>query len=479
MRQHNLSKISLLRVADGKVEDGPDERAQCQQPRPNKQADRFILGKLTKECTHCGASRFDHEKTNCCHNGKISLPALKPYPQDMKALLNRNSAQAQNFMDNIRKFNSAMAFVSFGARIAIPQVYGPYCFKIHGQLCHQTGSLFPEQGKVPLYSQLYIIEGDQAVESRLQQRENHKGRRDTMEMLTETMSRINLYAEIYSNMKKVHEEQQLEAQRHNIDMPEVKMFIRRGTHKRRYNEPRYDEVAAIFVGDSGCPPENRDIVVYPHNIAPQNIRYTSHHIDPMVYPILFPHGELGWSPGKMHQEAHRTRQWNTIYPLQFYNYRLAVKNTFSPIFQCGKLLQQYIVDSYVRTETAILHFVRHNQAQLRVELYQGLLDHLHFQAEQQNLELGKVVILPLSFQGSPKVMQQNYQDAMAIVSKYRKPDIFLTFTCNPKSKDILDNLLDGHEPADRPDICSVTLTALLISLFVVVSVECIFRFCRS
>ena len=196
------------------------------------------------------------------------------------------------------------------------------------------------------------------------------------------------------------------------------------------------------------------LVLYSHNIAPQNIRCTSHHIDPIVYAILFPHGELGWPPGKIHQEAHRTRQRNTVSPLQFYAYRMAVRNTFSPISQCGKLFQRYIVDSYVRTETARLHFIRHNQAQLRVELYQGLLEHLHSQAEQQNLEPGKVVILPSSFQGSPRAMQQNYQDAMAIVSKYGKPDIFLTFTCNPKSKDILDNLLDGQEPADRPDIIS-------------------------
>ncbi len=31
-------------------------------------------------------------------------------------------------------------------------------------------------------------------------------------------------------------------------------------------------------------------------------------------------------------------------------------------------------------------------------------------------------------------MQQNYQDAIAIVAKYGKPDLFVTYTCNQMSK---------------------------------------------
>ena len=49
-------------------------------------------------------------------------------------------------------------------------------------------------------------------------------------------------------------------------------------------------------------------------------------------------------------------------------------------------------------------------------------------------------------------MQQEFQDAMAIVSRKGKPDLFLTYTCNPKSKEILENLLPGQTAADRPDI---------------------------
>ena len=37
-------------------------------------------------------------------------------------------------------------------------------------------------------------------------------------------------------------------------------------------------------------------------------------------------------------------------------------------------------------------------------------------------------------------MNENYQDAMAIVRKFGKPDLFITMTCNPHWKEITENL---------------------------------------
>jgi len=51
-------------------------------------------------------------------------------------------------------------------------------------------------------------------------------------------------------------------------------------------------------------------------------------------------------------------------------------------------------------------------------------------------------------------MLQNYQDAMAIVSKFDKPDLFITMTRNPKWREIEENLLPVQQAADRPDICA-------------------------
>jgi hypothetical protein len=49
-------------------------------------------------------------------------------------------------------------------------------------------------------------------------------------------------------------------------------------------------------------------------------------------------------------------------------------------------------------------------------------------------------------------MYQLYQDAMAIVGYYGKPDLFITFTCNPKWPEVTRELLPYQTAADRPDL---------------------------
>lgn len=412
----------------------------------------FSLGKLDRVCKFCEALRFPGEANNCCHNGKVSLPAPRPFPPEFRSLFLRESPQSNNFFDNIRRYNSAMSFASFGAQIAPPPGHGPYCFRIHGQIYHRSSSLYPDNGATPSYSQLYIIEGDQAVQARMNHTANQMCQRDIMVLLSIVLDRVSPYAAAYKFMHHVEQEQMQLARNTGSIPPTVTMHFKEGTDVRRYNEPRHDEVAAIFVSNDGAPPKDRDIVVYPRDEPPRNISYMSSHSDPMVYPLFFPGGDLGWYSGMLHNPANRTQKRVKVTQLQFYSHRLAVRANFSPLFYGGKLFQQYIVDSYVKTEAARLDFIRRKQKDLRVELYQGLMDHINSQAAQHNLTPGKMVILPSSFQGSPRAMQQNYQDAMAIVSKFGKPDLFLTITSNPKCKDIMDNLDDGQRAEQRPDI---------------------------
>jgi hypothetical protein len=43
-------------------------------------------------------------------------------------------------------------------------------------------------------------------------------------------------------------------------------------------------------------------------------------------------------------------------------------------------------------------------------------------------------------------------DAMALVRKYGKTDVFLTMTCNPNWDEITQHLYHGQSPQDRPDL---------------------------
>ena len=62
------------------------------------------------------------------------------------------------------------------------------------------------------------------------------------------------------------------------------------------------------------------------------------------------------------------------------------------------------------------------------------------------------IILPSSHTGSPRQQAQAYQDALAIVRKHGKPDLFITMTCNPKWPEITKHLLGNQTSTNRPDV---------------------------
>ena len=124
--------------------------------------------------------------------------------------------------------------------------------------------------------------------------------------------------------------------------------------------------------------------------------------DPMTYPLLFPYGDQGW-----HDNIPQIGTKNRVTQLQYYSYRLSVRPEFDAILNAGKLTQQYIVDSYVKVEANRIEWVKQNQKQLRVDSYTGLMDHINNRAENAGVKAGKPIILPSSFLGSPRAMQQN------------------------------------------------------------------------
>lgn len=77
------------------------------------------------------------------------------------------------------------------------------------------------------------------------------------------------------------------------------------------------------------------------------------------------------------------------------------------------------------------------------------------------------MLLPSGFVGSHRYLAQNYQDAMAICRCYGPPDLFVTFTCNPKWDEIADALRfeTGQTAADRPDIVSRVFKMKLDALY--------------
>jgi hypothetical protein len=99
-------------------------------------------------------------------------------------------------------------------------------------------------------------------------------------------------------------------------------------------------------------------------------------------------------------------------------------------------------------EAERLTWVRNNQSTLRVGKYQKLHN-----KDGPQTKSGKRVVLPSSFVGSKRYMDQLYFDGIAISANVGFPDLFIIFTCNPNWPEIQRLLAKQNLKAhDRPDI---------------------------
>jgi len=213
-----------------------------------------------------------------------------------------------------------------------------------------------------------------------------------------------------------------------MDSTDVNIMVGGDLDHRTFRLPTGTDVSAIIPLSNYDGPGKRDVVLH-RNSSFHHKGYTTMNIDdghqmydPMMYILMFPHGDLGWNLS------------TPTTAMRYYRARLMIfQQQYNILHRCGRLFQQYIVDMYSKIEGQRLLWVRQQQHTLRCELYQGIADALRDDTmASQDCNIGKKVILPSSFVGSPRYQHQLYQDAMRIVAKYGKPDYFITFTCNPR-----------------------------------------------
>lgn len=282
--------------------------------------------------------------------------------------------------------------------------------------------------------------------------------RETLADLQEMLHQVNPCVRLYKT-----------ASERITQSPAVDLRIRlieaRTKDARVYNAPTADEIGAIMVGDGNDGASDCDIVVQARNGFLRRVSALHAAYSPMHYVLLFPDGRDGWHPNiplngfGMNFECidpnavAGKRGSKRVSQAQFYAYLLQERDEFSILLRGGRLLQEYLVDAYACVEQNRLNYLRMNQKKLRVELYSGLHDALNA-GDDNAAEVGRKFILPSSFSGGPRQMKLLYQDAMAIVCKYGKPDLFVTFTCNPKWPEITRELKEGQDASDRPDLVS-------------------------
>jgi hypothetical protein len=117
----------------------------------------------------------------------------------------------------------------------------------------------------------------------------------------------------------------------------------------------------------------------------------------------------------------------------------------------------------MKIEFSRLDYYRNNQDIVRADLYQGLV-HSYRNGVEDVSEVGKRIVLSLTFIDGPRDMRRQYMDAMDLVRKYGKLDIFLTMTCNMNWDEIRNELCLGQSVQDRPDLVAWVFRAKLEEL---------------
>lgn len=148
----------------------------------------------------------------------------------------------------------------------------------------------------------------------------------------------------------------------------------------------------------------------------------------------------------------------------YYCYKMQMRpEIFNPILFGKRLFQQFVVDTYIKIENSRLDYMFNHQKEIRADLYQGLVDSLHA-GENRTGAVGKRTVLATSFIGGQRDKKRRYMDAMALVRKHGKPDLFITKTCNPNWEEITRELEPGQIPQDRPDLVARVFRAKLEEL---------------
>jgi len=432
------------------------------------------FGRMDILCSSCHANHWISEriiqygKQNpkfelCCKHGDVVIPKLQPWPNTMQTLMSGESARSRQFRKDIRLSNSAFAFTSVRYNMDNREYTrggGVINFQICGELYHLQGPLIAPGSIDARYSQTYLY--DPGFGANLRADRFPTLDREYIEILTETLYRCSPWITIYKTAAERLREQEADGEHFRIILnPQLQLLTESGADRRRANLPVANEVAMIIpeeYGEAGF----RDLVLAKRNIEgdpgeqsdfsridPNHAAYL-----PLHYTLMFPAGELGWHWAMELANSTGIRQRLRLPQRAFYRFRLHPRSDEpTNIFQCGKLFQQFVVDAWAICEQSKLLWLRRHQNNFRADLYNGLMDVLIREDHVVDIAaIGKKVILPSSYLGGDRFMQQLYQDSMTIVQHFGKPSFFITFTANPKWFEITRELGPGEAATDRPDL---------------------------
>ena len=323
---------------------------------------QHYIGKMDVICSACGAKLFKSELCKddrhivgykfCCGKGKIQLPPLGPLPTEISDLLQGKDDDSEFFLKNIRKFNAAFAFSSFGCDEIIygdkgqpmitkeqkdeyynnknrPQKVPQY-MKVQGEIRSRIGLFFgPEEDSdkpfIPKWANMYIYSNEEDDIDYENSRSRIENRLDFLRFRTKTeketakricyklenaIRRMSPYAKAFK---------QAVEQAMHTNVPDLRIVLRSDLAEvittkpdlHRYAIPQVDEVAVVVPDNNefknnDCGPhavvyvrDNPKRKRYNKNKKNEDIKVhtlSKNHLayDPLQYVLIFPGADIGW-----------------------------------------------------------------------------------------------------------------------------------------------------------------------------------------
>lgn len=406
----------------------------------NEEPELLSLGNMDVECVRgCGALHFAGESlvSKCCDcNGHGPFEALAPLPRHLLELLHN-----ADFRRNIRTYNNTFCMstlgATFGSKIDRATTGFPYYFRICGGIYHSIPPLFANNNALPRFSQVYVLETSlMQLQTRMQVAPREVSMDfNTVSWLQQYLNANNPYVPSLRSAASL-------IRQHGAKTVTIEMTARPG---KTFSLPQVDEIAVFIQDDSTAADQYRSVQLCDQSGGFRTINELNPMYDPTHYVLMFPHGEKGWS---LSDDGGITVQ-------QHYQRLLQVRPTLEhPIESFGKLSHEYYVDMYAKTVKRRLDYIRTHQVELRASLYESVQDYTfsHDQSDSLEHQGRSVVILPGTVTGTPRWYRSLYLDGMNMVNDLGATTALITMTCNPRWKEILDNLNPGEQPQDRPDL---------------------------
>ncbi|TFK17712.1 hypothetical protein FA15DRAFT_559332, partial [Coprinopsis marcescibilis] len=360
----------------------------------------------------------------CCLSGKIKIPYVHKPPWELLELFNGSNIFSSHFLSHITSYNNAFAMASLSAQTVHHGGGGPPVFTLQGELRHMHGGILPAEGENPRFAQTYFVSNEAALNFRVANLEAHAAanpnrgsllrvNREVMSIIQDVLYHHNIYIQIYQTawerLQQLPEAPDLHFQ----------LKIAPGADQRRYNLPTAEEVAIILPGDGAEEVTSRDVIVFQRAGVPKCIVEFSPSYIPLYYVLLFAYGESGWMTGIPHTNPNTGEPvpprpnggYVTVTQMEYWAFHLHTRPSgieSNHIFLARGLFQRLIVDVWAATDQARLNWMRHNQKQLRAEVYSGVVDAVN-NGDADLGTLGTRLILPSSYIGGSRSMFQLYQ----------------------------------------------------------------------